>query len=228
MSENRYADAEHMREQLRRGRRREYVGGLWEEMGLFQLDQLTKLGLQPHHRLLDIGCGSLRGGVRFARWLQPGNYYGHDLHPELIAAGIAEELVPQNITVPPENFTCNADFDFSGFVTLFDFALAQSVFSHLPFNSIRLCLARLVPHLRPGGKCYATFFALPDDRPLAVPFQQPRGPVTLTHRDPYHYYARDMEYACLGLPLRCTVLGGVGHPRGQHAVVYEKIEGAGT
>jgi hypothetical protein len=79
--------------------------------------------------------------------------------------------------------------------------------------------------MRPGGKFYATFFALPADRPLSAPFPQPRGPVTLTHQDPYHYYTRDMEYACLDLPWRCVRLGDVGHPRGQHALVFEKLEG---
>jgi len=150
-------------------------------------------------------------------------YYGHDLHPELIESGLAAELAPLGIKVPREHFQSNADFDFSGFSVRFDFALAQSLFSHLPFNDIRLCLERLAPRMRPGGRFYATFFALPADQPLAQAFQQAGGPKTLPHQDPYHYYPRDMEYACHGLPWSCAYLGDVGHPRGQHALLFVKL-----
>lgn len=226
MSQNHYTDAPRMRVRVREKRHREYVGGLWEELGLFQLGRLVELGLKPEHRLLDIGCGCLRGGVHFVRLLNPGNYYGHDLHPELITAGLEEELAPLGLDAPRENFSCNPDFDFSAFPAAFDFALAQSLFSHLPFNDIRLCLERLAPRMRAGGRFYATFFVLPDRLPLSGAFRQPRGPKTLTHRDPYHYYIRDMEYACLGLPWRCAYLGDVGHPRGQHALLFEKTPDA--
>jgi hypothetical protein len=162
--------------------------------------------------------------VHFVRYLDQGGYYGFDLHPELIEAGLAEELAPLGLGAPRGNFQCNADFDFSGFPVQFDFALAQSLFSHLPFNDIRLCLERLAPRMRPNGRLYATFFALPDDQPLAQAFQQPGGPRTLPHQDPYHYYPRDMEYACRGLPWRHAYLGEVGHPRGQHALLLTKHE----
>jgi SAM-dependent methyltransferase len=222
MTVNRYADAARMRERVLRKEHRKYVGGLWEEVGRFQMDGLMKAGLRPDHLLLDIGCGCLRGGVHFARYLREGGYYGHDLHPELIEAGIREELAPLGLSVPDSHFACNADFDFSVFGVHFDFALAQSLFTHLPFNDIRLCLERLVPHMKPAGRFYATFFVLPDDAPLSETFRQPRGPETLGHRDPYHYYVRDMQYACLGLPWRCAYLGDVGHPRGQRALLFEK------
>ena len=44
---------------------REAVGGLWEEMRRLQFDFLANQGLKPDHKLLDIGCGSMRGGVHF-------------------------------------------------------------------------------------------------------------------------------------------------------------------
>ena len=225
MHSNQYADAQRMRERIRQKRHREYVGGLWEELGRFQLEQLILRGLLPEHTLLDIGCGCLRGGVHFVRYLQQGGYYGHDLHQELIEIGIAEELAPLGLNVPRAHFQSNADFDFSAFPASFDFAVAQSLFSHLSFNDIRLCLERLAPHMRSGGHLYATFFALPEDQPLARAFQQQGGPKTLPHQDPYHYYPRDMEYACRGLPWSCGYLGDVGHPRGQHALLFVKRQG---
>jgi hypothetical protein len=41
---------------------RNYVGGMWEEIGKLQFDFLVQQGLKPSHCFLDIGCGSFRGG----------------------------------------------------------------------------------------------------------------------------------------------------------------------
>lgn len=40
----------------------EAVGGDWEKIGKLQFEFLVSRGLRPHHRMLDIGCGTLRGG----------------------------------------------------------------------------------------------------------------------------------------------------------------------
>ena len=44
---------------------RAYVGGLWEALGSLQFKFMIDRGLEPQHVLLDVGCGTLRGGVRF-------------------------------------------------------------------------------------------------------------------------------------------------------------------
>jgi len=41
---------------------RQFVGGLWQEVGLLQYDFLLSKGLEPGNSLLDLGCGALRGG----------------------------------------------------------------------------------------------------------------------------------------------------------------------
>lgn len=71
---------------------REYVGGKWEEIGRLQFEFLVQQGLKPSHCLLDIACGSLRGGVHFIRYLQVGNYLGIDKERRLIEVGIEQEL----------------------------------------------------------------------------------------------------------------------------------------
>ena len=43
--------------------------GKWDILRQFQLEALLKNGLQPHHSLLDIGCGPLQGGVAFIQYL---------------------------------------------------------------------------------------------------------------------------------------------------------------
>ena len=41
---------------------RNTIGGNWNEMGKLQNNLLLEQGLKPHQILMDIGCGSLRGG----------------------------------------------------------------------------------------------------------------------------------------------------------------------
>ena len=48
---------------------RTYVGGLWDELGLLQFQFLLEMGLKPSDCLFDIGCGSLRGGRHFIKYL---------------------------------------------------------------------------------------------------------------------------------------------------------------
>ncbi len=66
---------------------RDFIGGMWDEMGPRQFDFLKSAGLAPHHRMIDIGCGCLRAGVHFVPYLENGNYYGIDINASLIEAG---------------------------------------------------------------------------------------------------------------------------------------------
>src|SRR6516164_2727494 len=84
---SRYYDKAVFEPAMRAGLYRELVGGSWDEIGQLQLDFLVARGLMPHHRLLDVGCGSLRAGVKVVRYLDPGHYAGIDLHESLLDAG---------------------------------------------------------------------------------------------------------------------------------------------
>ncbi|MGG6294672.1 hypothetical protein ACQ4M4_09620 [Leptolyngbya sp. AN02str] len=50
-------------EEIKAGKHRQFIGGLWEELGQLQFDFLKENGLLPEHRLLDMGCGSLRADL---------------------------------------------------------------------------------------------------------------------------------------------------------------------
>lgn len=71
---------------------RDAVGGMWEEIGRLQLDCLVSQGLEPAHHLLDVGCGSLRGGCFFIRYLDAGHYFGIEKERALIRAGTDVEI----------------------------------------------------------------------------------------------------------------------------------------
>ena len=47
-----------------------------KEKGPFEIEFLKEKGLLPEHLLLDIGCGTLRGGIHWIRYLQPHHYAG--------------------------------------------------------------------------------------------------------------------------------------------------------
>jgi hypothetical protein len=77
---------------------RAYVGGLWEAIGRLQFRFMIERGLEPQHVFLDVACGSLRGGVRFIPYLEPGCYLGLDIKQELIDIGIKHESLFTHLT----------------------------------------------------------------------------------------------------------------------------------
>ena len=137
---------------------RDYVGGMWEALGTLQFRFLVDQGLEPQHVLLDIACGSLRGGVRFIPYLQPGHYLGIEMHQKLIDAGIEKELGQKLYTLKKPELVVSDKFEFSRFSRQPDFAIAQSLFSHLTADDITLCLGNLRAVARSGAKLYASFF----------------------------------------------------------------------
>ncbi|MBK8598744.1 MAG: class I SAM-dependent methyltransferase [Holophagales bacterium] len=197
---------------------REAVGGLWDEIGELQLRFLVSQGLEPGHRLLDVGCGSFRAGVRLLRYLEAGNYYGLDANAELIDAGLEHEVAPAGLTerMPRSNLLVTSEFEASRFGVLFDVALAQSVFTHLTANQIRRCLIELPRALKPGAVLYATFFECPDGHPEEQPLRhEPGGITTFMDHDPFHYREEDLRRLADGLPWEVTKLGPWEHPRDQ-------------
>lgn len=166
---------------LAQGRHRQITGGWWEETGRIQLDLLQQAGLQPHHRLLDIGAGALRLGCKAVPWLDPGHYWATDASGALMRRGWEVELAEKD-RLPPAQLVEDADFAFPGIPADIDYVLAFAVFTHLPPDH----LARALPTIRtrfPALKRFLfTIFPEPHrDRPRS-------GDDAVTHPDrpPYH------------------------------------------
>ena len=224
MSHSGYYDQEAMRADVRDGRHREAIGGLWDEIGDLQLGFLIAQGMQPHHRLLDVGCGSLRLGARAVAYLDADRYFGSDLNESLIRAGYEQELTEaQRARVPWRHFGVNDDFSFDFLSQAMDFAIAQSVFTHLPLNHLRRCLARLKPVMRPGGQALFTYFECPPEVDLYQPLTHaPAGVVTRDDRDPYHYRLTDLEWAAAQTGWNLEPIGDWSHPRGQRIAAFRR------
>jgi SAM-dependent methyltransferase len=143
------------------------------------LDYFIRLGgLEPSHRVLDVGCGIGRMARPLTKYLTSGTYQGFDILP----AGI--EWCQKNITLRFPNFRFtladirNREYNEHGLVPAsryhfpyadehFDFALLTSVFTHLLMPDLSRYLSELSRVLRHGGRCLATFFLVnPQSREL--------------------------------------------------------------
>jgi len=191
-------------------------------LGRFQFDYLVARGLQPHHRLLDLGCGCLRGGVHFVRYLEPGHYYGLDVNASLLDAGFEVELPRAGLAgrLPRENLLQNGRFEAWRWDVAFDFVLAQSVFTHLPPAEITACLAELASAVAPGGQFFATCFEAPEGERLEELSHEPGGIVSYAGRDPFHYRRSDLQALVGSTAWRLEFLGSCGHPRDQRMLRY--------
>jgi SAM-dependent methyltransferase len=206
------------------GKHREIIGGAWNEIGELQFSFMVDKGLRPEHTLLDIGCGSLRGGVHFVRYLNKGNYFGIDINPSLVDSGwkeIAEIGCLDRL--PLENLRCSDCFNLAQFGQLFDFALAQSLFTHLTFNNIRRCLEEVSEVLVEDGVFFATFFNRPERAAAKDRLTHaPGGVETYDVSDPYHYSVGDFRHAICNLPFELQSVGEWNHPRGQQILAFHK------
>lgn len=212
-------------EEVRLGAHRDIIGGMWEEIGVLQADFLIAQGLRPDMRFLDVGCGSLRGGVHFIKYLNAGNYYGMDMNQSLIDAGYNVELPKAGLQekLPLENLLCDDKFLATKFDMKFDMALALSVFTHLPLNHIRLCLIALADAMRAGASFYATVFVCPDsDAWEQTVVHEPGGIVTYPAKDPYHYKVSDFEWLVSELPWSFEYIGDWNHPRNQKVIRFSR------
>jgi SAM-dependent methyltransferase len=213
-------------EDIAAGKHRDFIGGHWDTHGEYQLNFLTGHGLKPGDKFLDVGCGSLRAGRHLVDFLEPGNYYGIDANRSLIQAGYDVEFTDeQRARLPVANLRANDRFD-GDFGVAFDMAIAQSVFTHVSLNHIRLCLFRLAKLVRPGGKFYATFFEQAQSAPLdKIVRKQEGGRPLFSEQNVYWYYRDDLKWAADYSPWRFRYIGNWGHPVGQRMVEYTRLAG---
>jgi len=199
--------------ELAHGRHRDIVGGRWDETARIQMQLLRDAGLGPHHRLLDIGCGSLRLGHRAVPYLDPGHYWGTDLSAALMRRGYDAELADKG-RLPPGHLIEDADFSFRGIPDTIDFALAFAVFTHLPAPYLARALAQVRARFPALNQFLFTVFLAPDAATGGAPLRQLDGVVTHPDRAPYHLLAGDVLALCAAAGFSARQ-HGLRLPRGQ-------------
>jgi SAM-dependent methyltransferase len=195
---------------------------LWEELGDLQFSFLVERGLQPGHYLLDVGCGPLRGGLRFIDYLEAGRYFGIDKNADVLEEALRTEIPTSGLGDKRPTLRAMDDFDFTSLGQTFDYAIAQSVFTHLPLNSIMLCLMRMEHALRPGGQFYATFFENAGGKRNLADITQAETVVTHFDRDFYHYDFGTFEWICDETSLKAEYVGSWDNPRNQKMLLFTK------
>ena len=119
---------------------------------------LTTLGLREHHRVLDIGCGSLRVGRLLIPYLRPGHYTGIEPNQWLVEEGIGRETGRDLIALKEPRFLFAAGAAELAPEARFDYVFAQSIFSHCGLDLIERWLRDVHPRLESDGLFVATFF----------------------------------------------------------------------
>jgi len=196
---------------------RKYVGGgdpeSWYRIGRLQYHFLVAAGLRAHHRFLDVACGSLRLGQFLIPYLDVGNYFGLEGAARLVEEGLVNELEADFQTLKKPVFFYNYDFDVE-IAGGFDYAIAQSLFTHLTLSDIDRCLAKLRKAAAPSAKFYFTYHPLMDGADT-----NPTGP-SHAHRN-WRYSSDDLAAVARANGWLPTGIGDWNHPRGQHLMLVE-------
>ncbi len=208
--------------EIEKGEHRAFIGGLWEEIGQLQFEFMKSNGLMPHHKLIDIGCGSMRGGVHFVKYLDYGNYFGLDINQSIIDAG-KRELVIAGLLDKAPSLLVNDGFELSLFNVEFDYAIAVSVFTHLYINNILCCLAEVNKTLRKDGKFFATFFEAPTAAYTSTIQHNPGGIITSYDKDPFHYSFSEMQLFASLVGMKVEFVEWA-HPRNQKMLCFTNLD----
>jgi SAM-dependent methyltransferase len=134
---------------------------------------MVRIGfLEPHEKVLDVGCGVGRLAVPLTRYLDSeGRYEGVDIVPEYI------DWCQRNITAKNPNFRFRvadiynsaynpngkyraADYRFPFDDASFDFVFLASVFTHMLPADMENYFREISRTMKPGGRCLITFFLL--------------------------------------------------------------------
>jgi len=147
------------------GNYRAYIGSArrYDVVAAMVFNLLTCLGLRQQHRLIDIGCGSLRVGRLLIPYLNPGNYVGVEPNEWLVKEGIDNEVGQDLLRIKSPTLIIDTSLERLPKEVRANFAFAQSIFSHCGMDLMRGWLKDVADHLTDDGIFLATFCPGPDD-----------------------------------------------------------------
>ena len=140
---------------------RAFVGPnhMYDIMAAHQFNLLTSCGLRDTHKVLDIGCGSLRLGRLLLPFLNKGCYFGIEPEFMLVQEGIKNEIGEDILAVKEPSFGTSSEFEFGVFdnVDTFDYIMCQSIFTHASQEQIKKCLSEAFHVSDDGTTFLATY-----------------------------------------------------------------------
>ena len=137
-------------------RRHKLVGQpqLWKMKRDFQIQFLTQMGLQPEDNLIDIGCGTLRGGIPIIRYLEAGHYAGIESRNKAMSEG-KKELEESGLQSKNPALIVNSNLASLNLERRADYIWAFSVLFHMKDDVARDCLNFVARYLEDDGCFYA-------------------------------------------------------------------------
>jgi SAM-dependent methyltransferase len=145
----------------------------FKESGQKYLELFKRLGdLKPGDRVLDVGSGIGHISVAIAEYLDAsGSYDGFDV----VKQGVdwcSDHITARypnvrfrhvdifNSEYNPGGRIAPSEFEFPYDDASFDFVLLTSVFTHMHLPDVARYLSEIARVLKPGGRCFATYFLL--------------------------------------------------------------------
>lgn len=125
--------------------------GFWRELQRYQFQALCANGLEPHHRLLDFGCGPLQGGVPVIRYLQPSKYTGIDIDPSRIETA-RSQIARHGLSGKGPSLLLASTLDDHNLRGRFDFIWASQILYSFEADAMAALLAGVRERLTPGGR----------------------------------------------------------------------------
>ena len=137
---------------------RAYIGppDEYDLVSAMSFNLLTVCGLRQNHKLLDIGCGSLRLGRLLIPYLNTCNYVGLDPNKWLIDDGIRYEVGSSLIELRQPTFIHDSGLGSLNDDVKFDYVVAQSIFSHTAPDLLERWIADVALRLAHDGVFFAT------------------------------------------------------------------------
>jgi cyclopropane fatty-acyl-phospholipid synthase-like methyltransferase len=120
----------------------------------FQFEFLRSRGLRSDQRLLDIGCGTLRGGIPLIDYLQEGGYVGIEARANVLDEG-RKELREAGLDAKRPILIHAADLAEVRLETPVDVAWAFSVLIHMTDEIADTCMDLVDRSLTSDGEFYA-------------------------------------------------------------------------
>jgi len=146
----------------KKGKRHQMVGDptFWKMKQDFQINFLKGQGLKPNQKLMDIGCGTLRGGIPLINYLEEGNYYGVEVREKVLNEG-RKELQEEKLEDKKPVLIHFNDFNELNLEEEFDVMFAFSVLIHLSDDICEKCFQFVGRHLADSGSFFANVNTVP-------------------------------------------------------------------
>lgn len=120
----------------------------------FQIEFLKTMGLSKSDRFLDIGCGTLRGGIPIIDYLDTGNYTGIDVR-KIVLDEAKKELKEERLKNKSPRLIHFENIRDLNFKKKFDYIFAFAVLGHLDDYQLQSSLEFVKRHLSDTGSLFA-------------------------------------------------------------------------